>query len=235
MKRRIDLFDGTLESFDRWRQVGPGRVVLAPSEGGIEGRMMVASAEQEFGVLVYDRAVFGDFTLNLEFALNDPQTDNSGVFVRFREPERPLPPGVLDADQRRAVARNRAWIAAFTGFEIQIDELARGNPEKGEPDGLDKHRTGAVYGVPAGQNGEPRLQDYRRPAPLLARAWNTLSVEVAGHRYRAWINGSVTAEFSNRDLGRGIPPCGGADYGRVGLQCYRDSRVAFRKIRAELS
>jgi hypothetical protein len=42
---------------------------------------------------------------------------------------------------------NQALVGVGTGSQIQIDELARGNPN-----GLDEHRTGAVYGISIGPN-----------------------------------------------------------------------------------
>ena len=55
-----------------------------------------------------------------------------------------------------AVATNPAWTAVFSGFEVQIDDNARGDVTKDyygrrpEPDGLWKNRTGAIYKIPAG-------------------------------------------------------------------------------------
>ena len=54
----------------------------------------------------------------------------------------------------------------ISGFEVQIDDNALGDSTKDfygispEPNGL-KNRTGAIYKIPTGQDGEPRLQDFQ--------------------------------------------------------------------------
>jgi len=60
----------------------------------------------------------------------------------------------IDPALQQHVLDDAAWVAAYTGFEIQIDE-------KAAPDGTDQHRTGAVYNVPTGVGG---LQNFA-PAP----------------------------------------------------------------------
>ena len=83
---------------------------------------------------------------------------NSGVFLRLRHPQEP----VSAALRARAFAdgapidKNPAWTAVYSGFEVQIDDTARGDVSKDfygrhpEPDGLWKNRTGAIYKTPAG-------------------------------------------------------------------------------------
>src|SRR5262249_61024403 len=61
-----------------------------------------------------------------------------------------------DSALQQNVTDDAAWVAAYTGFEIQIDENAA-------PDGADKHRTGAVYNVPTGPGG---LQNFTAAALL---------------------------------------------------------------------
>ena len=90
-------------------------------------------ADQVGTVLFYTVRGFSNFTLRLQFRL-DSRSDNSGVFVRFRDPRQAPPPGLVDP----RIAGNPAWLAVDTGFEVQIDEAA-------QPDQLDKHRTGAVF------------------------------------------------------------------------------------------
>ena len=68
--------------------------------------------------------------------------DNSGVFIRFRDPRLPDPaPDPVDP------ANNAAFVAVHTGYEVQIDEEARGDTRFNEPDGSFFSRTGAIYKV----------------------------------------------------------------------------------------
>ncbi|HZA53592.1 MAG TPA: DUF1080 domain-containing protein, partial [Candidatus Udaeobacter sp.] len=129
------------------------------------------------------------------------------------------------------ISRNPAWIAAYSGFEIQIDEQARGSKQNNEPDGLDKNRTGAIYKIPTGQDGEPRLQDFRPAPPLKSEQWNDYEIAVKGQNYVVRLNGYQTTRFLNTDPSRGMPADVDPDSGYIGLQSYRDSRVSFRNIR----
>src|SRR5205085_6959664 len=124
--------------FTRWQQVGPNTFALIDGE-------IVTYGSQDFSLLYYALQTFGDFTLRLQFRLNDPLADNSGVFVRFRNPRlRPTAAiAARDAADGNRIASNRAWMAVRSGFEIQIDEQAR-------PNGDDRYRTGAIYNIPAG-------------------------------------------------------------------------------------
>lgn len=192
---------------------------------------MVTTADTEFGLAFYSEATFGDFILQLEFSLEDPRIDNSGVFVRFRDPRLPPSRETLAEDKFLDIQRNRAWIAAYSGFEIQIDDQARGNEKYAAPDGLDKHRTGAIYGVPTGQHGEPKMQEYRRPEELTANEWNLYEIEVLRHTYVVRLNGETTTRFVNKDRHRAIHPDVDPTYGYIGVQSYANSRVAFRNIR----
>lgn len=207
------LFDGTATSFRRWAHAGggsfrlrDGAIVAAPDAGG------------ELGLLWYPTERFGDHTLRLQFRL-ESLADNSGVFVQFRDPRRPVPdrerPGVFHA------YRNTAWVAVDTGFEIQIDELAR-------PGGDDRHRTGAFYDLPIGDgDGEQR---YTRPAAPEAGQWIDVEVTVSGQEYTASVGGRETARFTNTDPFRGLGAEDDPHAGFVGLQAHT-GRVAFRNVR----
>ncbi len=109
-----------------------------------------------------------------------------------------------------------------TGFEIQIDELARGNP-----DGLDEHRTGAIYGIPIGRS--PGQQDYQHGPALVAGQWNTYEIEVRGNTYTVRLNGQQTTKFTNTDLFRGRSAPTDPDSGYIGVQSHT-GRVTFRNI-----
>ena len=206
------LFDGTLGTFQQWRIAGPGAFAL------LDGTM-VAQPAGDHTVLYYAPEAFSNFDLRLEFRVTGVG-DNSGVFVRFRSPL----PAWPDIDDPR-VATNRAWVAVRTGFEVQIDDQAR-------PDGLDRNRTGAIYDIPTGQNGEPPLQDFRRAPDLVPGVWNALEVSVHGDTYVVTLNGARTTEFVNLDEGRGQSSVENPASGYVGVQAH-SGRVAFRNIRVK--
>ena len=108
------------QTFKHWKSAGAGRFALQEGE-------IVALPGNDLGLLWYPQPL-EDFILRLQFRLSDTN-DNSGVFVRFRNPLLPVPdrtvPGLSYPYQ------NQAWVPVTTGFEVQIDEIAR-------PDGLDR-------------------------------------------------------------------------------------------------
>src|SRR5215212_954240 len=206
------LFDGTLGTFQQWRSAGPGTFAM------VDGAM-VAQPAGDHTVFYYAPEAFSDFVLRLDFRVSSPG-DNSGVFVRFRSPL-PAWPDIQDA----RILANRAWVAVRTGFEVQIDDQAR-------PDGLDKNRTGAIYDIPTGQNGEPPLQEFQRAPDLVPGSWNTLEITVHGDMYTVVVNGVRTTEFVNLDEARGQSSAGNAASGYLGVQAH-SGRVAFRNIRVK--
>ena len=137
------LFDGTAASFGHWLQAGPGSMFLDEDE-----RLVTARPGSDIGLWFFGDRGFADFVLRLQFRI-EAQSDNTGVFVRFRDP-RSAPPDPVDPRLRA----NPARIAVHTGFEVQVDDLAR-------DDGADCCRTGAAL----------RHRDDRRigDADLLAR------------------------------------------------------------------
>lgn len=210
------LFDGTADTFNRWEAVGAGSFTL------VDG-MIVAQPGNGLGLLYYTAEQFDDFRLRLRFRLHHG-AENSGVHVRFRNPRRRVPnPASPGADDDWAY-ENPAWVAVHTGFEVQIDELAR-------PDGLDQHRTGAVYGIPLGD--KLNQQQYQRPSLFPPDAWNTLEVQVIGQEYTVLVNGVQASQFSNGDKGRGRPASDDPESGFVGIQAHSDL-VAFRDIEVKL-
>jgi hypothetical protein len=109
------LFDETAASFARWRPIGPGEFTLTDGE-------ILACGVFDFALLYFTPATFDDFILRLEFSIADPLIDNSGVFVRFRDPVLPPTQDILARNKFQEIERNKAWIAAYSGFEVQIDE-----------------------------------------------------------------------------------------------------------------
>jgi Domain of Unknown Function (DUF1080)/GMC oxidoreductase len=206
------VFNGTSGSFAQWQLAGSGNFSL------INGEMIVEPGN-DLGLLFLATQTFSDFRLKLEFQLGRID-DNSGIFVRFRNPRLPVPdrnlPGVSYP------YNNQAFVGVDTGFEIQIDELARGNP-----DGLDEHRTGAVYGIPIGPN--PGQQDYRRGPSLVPGQWNTCEIEVRGNTYIVHLNGQQTTIFTNTDAFKGKSKTTDSDSGYIGIQSHT-GRLKFRNV-----
>ncbi|HKH01553.1 MAG TPA: family 16 glycoside hydrolase, partial [Bradyrhizobium sp.] len=162
------LFDGTAKSFSTdWARTNP---LNTNGFTLVDGEIRTYGSS-DFGLLYYTRSAFADFTLRAEFKIlaSDIANGNSGIFVRFRDPL--LDPTAATMQRIQAAGHqdlfntNRAWSAVHSGFEIQIDDLGR-------PDGLQKHRTGAIYDLPAGDllpDGalDPIDQIYQAPPNLI--------------------------------------------------------------------
>nr|WP_277751888.1 family 16 glycoside hydrolase [Dankookia rubra] len=223
------LFQGTetATAFQRdWIKVGGGGFVRV-------GRTLIARPGNDgIGLLFYAAGQFADFTLRLDFCLPHPRggsNDNSGVFVRFRDPRVPVLPGTPGPN----VPNNPASVAVDTGYEIQIDEEARGDTRLGEPDGNPFNRTGAIYKVPLG-NG-PGQQNYRNNQSLAPGVWHTYEIAVQGRAYSVLLNGQPSTAFTanpadpnERFRGRAVTedPVSGF----IGLQVHTGT-VAFANIR----
>jgi hypothetical protein len=234
------LFDGTDATFKKWRLAGPAGggmlhlngELFSYGDGGL--RLFYYAAEQ-----------FGDFTLRLQFRIFDTTNHNSGVFVRFPRPTL----GLTDALKSRTSNEpsfdpaNAAWKPVIAGFEIQIDDNARGDSRKDfyginpEPDGLFKNRTGAIYKIQAGDRvwhlnfNEPTAQNYTPGPPLVPGVWFEYEIAVQGDNYTALLTNTQTGtrqqttSFHNPDPGRGRTP------GFIGVQAYAGNTVAWRHIR----
>jgi choline dehydrogenase-like flavoprotein len=207
------LFDGTQGSLANWQQAGPGTFDYDANE-----RVIVARPGGDIGLFFFTGRGFSDFTLRLQFRL-DSRNDNSGVFVRSRDPRQPPPAGLNDP----RIAGNPAWLAVDTGFEIQIDEMA-------QPDQADMHRTGAVYAIPIGAG--PGQQIYARGSALQPGEWYDYEIQVAGDTYDVRLNGFQTAHFINNDLSRGRPVNVDPLSGYIGVQTHTGA-VSFRAIRIQ--
>jgi hypothetical protein len=210
------LFDGTRRSFQQWKFVGKGRFFRS-------GRALVAEPGGDLGLLYFPQA-FGDFTLLLDFMLPRPvgvNNDNSGVFVRFQDPTQPVPdrgnPAITHAYD------NQAYVAVDTGFEVQIDEEARGDMRIGEADGFFYNRTGAIYKVKT-QGAGAGQQNYTNAQSLKPGQWNSYEIKVVGQAVSVKLNGQPCTSFINNDAFRGKSP------GYIGLQSHT-GRVAFANVR----
>ncbi len=239
------LFDGTEASFGRWRKVGPAEqgFVLANGE-------LVAYGTRDFAILWYAREAFDDFVLRLQFRVFDAGRHNSGVFVRFRNPLFPVAAAIRDralADQV-PIDANPAWTAVYSGFEVQIDDTAAGDPRRdfygiGEPNGLWKHRTGALYNIPAGDfiyhlgRYDDTWQQYQPGPSLTPGVWFEYEIGVKGNRYTVDLQNLAsgqrvrTTTYQNTDKLRGLATVAGQPAGYVGIQSYPGQVVAYRHIR----
>jgi hypothetical protein len=225
------LFDGTQKSVDffaKWLRAGGGSFRML-------GRSLVAQPGDGIGLLYYAAEQFNNFTLRLDFCLPHPRggfNDNSGVFVRFRDPRKPVLPGTPGPD----VPGNDATVAVDTGYEIQIDEEARGDKRKNEADGFFFNRTGAIYkvkpsGTAAGQ------QNYTNNQRLAARAWHTYEIRVTDRSYEVFLNGQPATTFKAdpadpNEKFRGRKKSEDPDSGFIGLQTHTGT-VAFANIRIQ--
>jgi len=224
------LFDGSEKSADlfaKWIQVGGGNFVQVR-------RTLIAQPDfNGIGLLYYAAEQFDNFTLRLDFCLPHPRgnsNDNSGIFLRFRNPKLPELPGTPGPD----VPGNLATVAVDTGYEIQIDEEARGDTRKGELDGFLNNRTGAVYKVKT-IGTSPGQQNYTNNQRLASGVWHRYDITVTDRTYEVLLNGLPCTKFT-ADPGdpnerfRGRKKGEDPDSGFIGLQVHTGS-VAFANIR----
>jgi hypothetical protein len=242
------LFDGTARSFNTdWARTSPD---TSNGFALIDGEI-VTLGSGDFGLLYYAREAFDDFTLRVEFRIVDPGNHNSGILVRFRDPAADPTPVIAqrirDAGEADSFGRNRAWGAVHSGFEVQIDDLGRGDPRKDfygirpEPDGLRKNRTGAIYKIPAADplpaGGLDAATQVYQPGPaLIPGRWYQYEIDARGDTYTVDLTDldtsarTRTSTFTNTDVDRGIAGSGGQPAGYIGLQSYSNAPIAFRHI-----
>jgi hypothetical protein len=183
----------------------------------------------------------------------DPRNQNSGIFVRFRDPLLDPTDEILkrirnESNDYQLFQQNRAWSAVHSGFEIQIDDNAIGDVRKDfygtkpEPNGLRKNRTGAVYKIPAKDpipgtsQFDAEIQKYQ-PAPDLAPGNPyQFEINVRGNDYTVDLADLLTGRttrttsFTNTDNFRGIAEENGTAAACIGIQSYPNSVFAFRWI-----
>jgi hypothetical protein len=221
------IFDGSPAQLNQWKTVGPAKFVPV-------NRALVAEPNGDLGLVYFAGQKYENFVLRLNFLLQQPQganNDNSGVFVRFRDPMQPVPD-----PNNPAVSypyNNPAWVAVTTGYEVQIDDEARGDTRINEPDGQFYNRTGAIYKVQSMGVG-PGKQNYTQPQPLAPERWHTCEVEVNGDDYVVRLNGQETTRFKRgaTDKNRGNPPSVDPQSGFIGLQAHT-GRVVFANVRVK--
>jgi hypothetical protein len=221
----ITLFDG--KSFANWRMSGRGTFHI------LDGALQSVPSF-DLGMLWCTKPMPQNYVLELEFFIRMFQT-NSGIFVRFKNPDGELAPDGTPFS-------NPAWSAVYGGFEIQIDNT-------GAPDGAAKHRTGAVYAVnyPGDPNPDPAIPqatpgDFENPRDATVLGWNQYRIEVSNNVIKVALNGVNTAQYTIPDPAVvHFPPPYDPSRGRfaaaeptfVGLQSYSNYSytTAFRNIR----
>lgn len=227
------LFDGTQKAADFFAQWLMAEQPNGGNRFQIVGRSLVAQPGNGIGLLYYSAAQFDDFTLRLDFCLPHPRgnfNDNSGVFVRFRDPRKPVLPGTPGPD----LPGNAATVAVDTGYEIQIDEEARGDTRKNEANGLFFNRTGAIYKVKAFGTA-PGQQNYVNNQRLDAGAWHTYEIKVTDRTYEVLLDGQPATSFfadpaDPLEKFRGRKKSEDVDSGFIGLQVHTGT-IAFANIR----
>src|SRR5713226_1558865 len=104
-----------------------------------------------------------------------------------------------------------AWIIGVvaanirrSGFEVQIDDNARGDVTKDyygrrpEPDGLWKNRNGAIYKIPAGDliihtdGHDARIQQFTPGPPCRPNVWMQYDIVVNGNHYEVTLTDTET-------------------------------------------
>lgn len=234
------LFDGTAATFKNWRLAGPTGGGMLHLNGE-----MVSYGGGGLRLFYYATEQFTDFTLRLQFRIIDPAAHNSGVFVRFPRPTLDLASALQPrvASEPAFDPNNPAWRPVIAGFEVQIDDNARGDAGKDfygirpEPDGLFKNRTGAIYKIQAGDRvwhlgfNEPTIQQYTPGPVLVPGVWFEYEIVVQGDDYNVFLTSLQTGQrtrttvFHNTDAARGRTP------GFIGVQAYANNTVAWRHIR----
>ena len=116
-----------------------------------------------------------DFTLKLEWR-STRSTDNSGVFIRFPNPE-------------TRGYNNTAWVGVDYGFEVQIDQ-------RGMLDGAAIHKTGAIYDF-CGANNPDTL-----PVRPLGE-WNQYEITCRGGTITLVVNGVKVNEGRDCNFTKG--------------------------------
>jgi hypothetical protein len=235
------LFDGTAATFKNWRLAGPGGGGLVHLDGE-----MVSYGDGPLRLFFYATELFADFTLRAQFRIFDLANHNTGIFLRFPRPTLDLSSALSARTTQEAAydPANPAWKPVISGFEVQIDDNARGDPGKDfygirpEPDGKFKNRTGAIYKIQAGDRvwhlnfNEPAVQVYQPGPPLVPGVWFEYEIVVQGDDFSVFLTNlqsnqrTQTTQFRNTDPDRGrVPGC-------VGIQAYSGSTVAWRHVRS---
>lgn len=209
----IQLFDGS--TLANWRMSGRG--TFHALDGALQ-----SLPSFDLGLLWCSIPMPSSYLLELDFFVRTFVT-NSGVFVRFKNPE-------------AAGLANNAWSAVSGGFEVQIDNT--GGAPTGQPQGLAKHRTGAVYSVnyPGDPSPDPALPaatagDFAKPQDALVLGWNHYKIQVQGDVFKVNLNGTDTCKYTNKEADRGRFSTTEPTF--IGLQSYANYSftAAFKNVK----
>jgi hypothetical protein len=167
------LFDGSADSFGRWRLAGPGGGGMADINGE-----MVSYGDGGLWLFFYAPETFGDFTLR---AVQDfrPGETQQWCVSPLSEPQagsRRRGAAAARLPQGGVRSERSGLKPVITGFEVQIDDNAIGDSTKDfygirpEPNGRYKNRTGAIYKI--------RATSTTRPGSRVAsdRIWHLLNM-----------------------------------------------------------
>jgi hypothetical protein len=211
----MTLFDGIDTS--RWRMS-----TIRAGEHGSPGGFVVVDGILEsvpgndIGLYWCTIQTPANFILKLDWRQLRPD-DNSGVFLRFPNPETFIPQHQTERYKRTA------YIGVHLGFEVQIDQ------QDADP----QRRTGAIYDFQA------PIDPNNIPVKPIGE-WNSYEIHVQGQVYKVILNGQMINQFhftagSDAEFPeRGLPST--AQVPRyIGLQTHGGrSRVGFRGIRIKV-
>lgn len=204
------------------------------------GELEVTSARGPFGLYWCTIPTPADFELSLDWLSTDV-TDNSGVFIRFPDPDKALP----DKDE---AFLEPGFVGNEYGFEIQIDATRGGDNPKdssgNETENVDPRfrGTGAIY-----NESRQTLNDV---SGIVTNQWHTFIIRAIDMTFEVDIkvNGGALqpltrftynpSVYSQNDLrrnnARGLPTRPGNDKGSkryIGIQAHNQSKlIKFRNI-----
>jgi len=183
----MQLFDG--KDLKGWKHVGPGNMTV---ENGL------IQTHGGMGLLYWTGGMIGNCVLRVVYKMRD-QNDNSGVYVRIPiEPREP-------------------WMPVYYGYEVQIDNVAKGEDEY--------HITGTLYSLtkPLARPGKPGPE------------WNTMDITLDGPHTVVTVNGVKVTDYTE---GQPVPPKKlwyepergrRPEFGFFGLQNHSNNDIVFFK------
>lgn len=213
-------------SFSQWHQAGSGAFVPLG-----DGTILSVGG---LGMLWYTVEQFGYVAITLQWrdARLDSCCSNSGVFVRFPNPEEAITPpieqkhdcqsGYVGGPTMTPARVLTEWVAIYCGHEIQINDGAS-----------DPQKTGSVYNF--------KSLSLEQARPITQGEWNDYEIRTVGRgSYRVTVirNGTVINQFVNtpgQESARvGDPPTDDRQFARgyIGVQNHlAGDFVQFRDIK----
>lgn len=204
-----NLFDGSEESFEKWKLVGSGNI-------SCEEKVMHLEAGDDLGLAYFEPKTFDAGVLSMQFCPESPDCD-AAVAVRFRNPTEPVPD--RDDPETRYNYDNAAYVAAHTGFSVNL-----GSERPGMEPGTFE---GVLIGDAPGAQAHPERGEVR------PGEWNELEVEFDNECFAVRLNGKPTARFVNVDSYRGKTSEEDPSWGYVGV-LLRKGRMRLKDVRFEV-